>query len=297
MSNALHTVFLRGGLGNQFFQWLYALRLQEQGIDVVLDDSFIRPIVGNQAAGFTELSNVFRDLRVPIESRWKFLRRFEGLFVRIAYFMGLLQIERKVGFFGVKPMLHYGYYQEIDVPSDFIRHVIFDGLHPSFYCESHADFPRILLGRKYIAVHVRGGDYKGNEYNFQEIGVLSVDYYKRALSSLAGPDMPIVVVSDDDVRARQVFNEIDTNNRCILFLSDISEKSGNPLLALSVLLSSELVVCANSSFSAMGVYLNPNDSAVVPSPWFRGVTLAGFSPTRRYWKQVVSVFVQTRSEF
>ena len=69
MLDKSHAVFLRGGIGNQFFQWIYALHLMEQGNVVTLDDSFLRPINGNQAIGTVELDKVFKNLYMPITLR------------------------------------------------------------------------------------------------------------------------------------------------------------------------------------------------------------------------------------
>jgi hypothetical protein len=285
-----HAVFLRGGLGNQFFQWLYALHLQEQGIAVTLDDSFMKVITGNQALGHVELHKVFSDLHMPITSRLRHVGRAEPLYVRLAHAMGSLQIESRGRWLPGTPHLHYGYYQTSAHWTTSVSRKVFDRVRPEFRPKGHPAFPDSLRAKRYAAIHLRGGDYLQAGYNFIELGLLAPAYYARAIASPAVPGLPIVIVSDDDRRARRIIDVLTLTGREVHHLTDLTPAASDPMLALSVMLSADGLVCANSSFSAMSGYLNPHAVVARPSPWFRGASLTPVSPARQQWHAVASTF-------
>lgn len=288
--NRADIVFLRGGLGNQFFQWLYALGLQENGRSVVLDVSFLRKKNGNQAIGDLELTKIFNDLQMPIAARFSIIGRAEPLYVRIAHAASFLRIEGKRPILRGEPTQHYGYYQNSNCFTAAVSARIQRAIIPKYRSKSHELFPHKLSDSAYTAIHLRGGDYMQSGYNFVELGVLSKEYYRRALAAVGESTHPIVIVSDDERRARHIINELRMSALDIHYLSDISPDSKNPTLALSVMLSADELVCANSSFSAMCGYLNPRARVFFPSPWFRGKSLAGTSPALSDWHGLPSTF-------
>lgn len=102
---------------------------------------------------------------------------------------------------------------------------------------------------KQIVIHVRGGDYKNNKFHEQPL----TNYYKRCIESCKG-DM-FIVCTNDIPYAKQLIencNFIEENEVDTLYL--MSKAKG--------------VICANSSFSWWGAYLNPNRPIFIPSKWF-----------------------------
>jgi hypothetical protein len=290
MKNSVHTVFLRGGLGNQFFQWVYALSIQERGNSVSLDDSFVRPIVGIQAKGTVELKNVFFNLNMPVTNRLRYLKRAEPLLVRLAHSVGVLHMEGRPEVWPGKARLHYGYYQRQLECTEAVRQLVQGCLRLEFYPKAHPAFPNSLRTKKYAAVHIRGGDYKQAGYNSNELGLLAPPYYALALASPDIAQLPLVVVSDDNSRARRLIESLITPSQKVHYLSDLSTNASDSMLALSVMLSADGLICANSSFSAMAGYLNPKASIICPSPWFRGSSLKDISPTKPKWQHLASAF-------
>lgn len=290
MSGKSNVVFLRGGLGNQFFQWLFALSLQERGISTELDDSFIRVIPGNQALGRVELQKIFSNLYMPITSCMRALAKVEPIYIRLAHFLGYLRIEGMACWSPVSVRQHYGYYQSSSNWSDSVAQKVHSSISLSFQQKSGENIPHELRNQKYVAIHLRGGDYQQAGYNFTELGVLDASYYSKALSSPHLPDMPIVVVSDDVCRARRIIGGIITPGKKIFHLADITEFSSDPMLALAVMVNSDTLVCANSSFSAMCGYLNSRAKVLAPSPWFRGESLGHISPALPKWHLIASSF-------
>lgn len=288
----METIFLRGGLGNQFYQWVYALALQESGAPVCLDSSFVRKVAGNQALGEVELSKLFVDLRMPVTARFTRVGAFEPVFVRVAHAVSALQIEHRRKWLPLQPRLHYGYYQTGEYYSSAVAQAVSSRMHPGFSRSSNPLLPPQLVGSRYAAVHLRGGDYSSSGYNRTELGLLSTPYYREALARLSDSGLPIVVVSDDPPRARKIIDEAggSTHRQNILHLDGISPNSSNPLVALSVMLAAERLVCANSSFSAMSGFLNQGADIYYPYPWFRGKSLRTTAPVLSKWHPIPAAF-------
>jgi hypothetical protein len=277
-------VFLRGGLGNQFFEWLHALTLAESGAMIALDTSFLRKVRGNQAAGEVELSRFFTTLCLPlchVQGLW----RIEPLFVRAARILGLLRTD--VASSLEAPMVtryHYGYYQHPAHFSERARQQACQLLRPALRSP-----PTGLL--RYAALHVRGGDYATSRHNREQLGLLGGSYYRRALRALERdwPGLPVVVVSDDYAHARKMIEPLVYTDR-YSFLDHhlLGEETAEQ--ALQALLNAEVLVCANSSFSAMAGYLGVAQTVFAPAPWFCASKLLATDPSLPHWNRLDADF-------
>ncbi len=276
-------VFLRGGLGNQFFEWLHALALAESGADVALDTSFLRKVHGNQAIGALELAKVFTDLRLPLrhtEGLW----RAERIFVRAARLLGQLRNDAPTDQGRSRARYHYGYYQHPRHHSERALHQARELLRPAFRA-APAGLPR------YAALHVRGGDYAASRYNREQIGPLGAAYYRGVLQALERnwPALQWLVVSDDYAHARAMLSTLAAPGRC-LFLD--THLGGNETAdqALQALIHADVLACANSSFSALAGYVGRAHTVFAPTPWFRGAALAGSDPSLPVWHRLDADF-------
>jgi hypothetical protein len=101
-----------------------------------------------------------------------------------------------------------------------------------------------------IGIHIRGGDYKGNSYH--ELPLKK--YYQKCMSMC--PDSEFVVFTNDVPYAKS-----------ILACEIIQESEVNTLLLMS---KCKGLICANSSFSWWGAYLNPDRPIFMPSRWYNG---------------------------
>ncbi len=276
-------VFLRGGLGNQFFQWVYALSLHTNGQRVALDSSFLRKMRSNQATGQLELEKVFTELLLPIQQT-SGLWRVEHVATRIAKLLGLLQTEstslqtvQKVAPF------QYGYYQQAHHFTPQLQQQVHALVQPHF---RHKD-PRLT---HYAAIHIRGGDYATSRYNRNQIGKLSLTYYRRVFSILTQqyPHLIWLIVSDDYPWARHIARELQVTQA--IFLDTHLGGRETALDALKALRNADVLFCANSSFSAMAGYLGQTQTVYAPTPWFRGPRLAHVNPVMANWHPIESVF-------
>jgi hypothetical protein len=118
-----------------------------------------------------------------------------------------------------------------------------------------------------VAVHLRRGDYssKSNYHSF--FGTLSIDYYKRAIHEIKNKigDPKFFVFSDD----------IEWCKQNLTFLSDAEFVSHDSIVNASedlILMSlCEHQIIANSTFSWWGAWLNANENKIVIAPikWFQ----------------------------
>lgn len=276
-------VFLRGGLGNQFFEWLHALSLSERKQLVVLDTSFLRQVRKNQAAGRLELAEIFTDLQLALRHMPE-LWRIEPAFTRLARICGYLQTDAPIATPG-RGFLHYGYYQ-----------------HPRHFSTTAVKTARALLkpalrvadttlGR-YAAIHIRGGDYATSRYNREQIGLIAPEYYKRVFQKLSAqhPDLTWLIVSDDYRHARKLTDKTRSGGR-VVYLDQHLGRPETAQDALMAMLNAKVLCCANSSFSAMAGYLGDASHIYAPMPWFRGTELAHANPTQNTWHRVSAAFM------
>jgi hypothetical protein len=103
-----------------------------------------------------------------------------------------------------------------------------------------------------LAVHVRRGDYVGNERNYVPV---SPGYYREAMARF--PGMTPIVFTDDP-------------GWCSVNMRDplIVPRAARPEEHLILMSLCKRHIIANSTFSYWGAVLAGDDEVVYPSPWF-----------------------------
>jgi hypothetical protein len=109
------------------------------------------------------------------------------------------------------------------------------------------------IGNKFF-IHVRGGDYKGNQ--FHDVGLKQ--YYLTHIR--AHRNEKFVIFTNDIPYAKSLLPNIPI----------IQENEVDSLYLMS---KTKGCICANSSFSWWGAYLNPNRPIYFPSVWFNDSTM------------------------
>jgi hypothetical protein len=117
--------------------------------------------------------------------------------------------------------------------------------------------PKIGFGIKwnYTAIHVRRGDYVRQPQNHPS---LDGNYYKKAIDMI--PSEYYMIFSDDINWCKQNF----------IGSKFVFSEGRSPVEDLSLFLSCENAIIANSSFSWWGAWLNKNPSKkiIAPAQWF-----------------------------
>lgn len=118
---------------------------------------------------------------------------------------------------------------------------------------------KYLLGKKYIAVHIRRTDYKN--YGGEELGgldmTLPLSYYRNCLSLISDVDQyNVVFVSDDPEFARAEFGERENHYF----------ESNDEITDFQLLLNADKTIIANSSFSWWAAWLNTKPEKAIYAP-------------------------------
>lgn len=127
-----------------------------------------------------------------------------------------------------------------------------------------------VLPDRYIAVHIRRGDYIKPMHKIplmREFTRCQLEYYKSGIKLLRTvyPDCPLLICTDSPEWVKPLLSELEDNCKLAPIIENISPKYSD----YCVLYLANGVVISNSTFSWMAAYLNNNDNMVIcPSPWW-----------------------------
>lgn len=279
-------VQLRGGLGNQLFQYAAGVALADRlGSPLVFDTSLLpsnldvsgtvsrwpeqistfehegrvthigseTPLLKRFRAGFAGLERQLADVNIRFRRRSRVYARENGDDLKQFF---ALDRNPRVNAYCLEPRFFAGYESQI-------RASISRPVTPTDWFEreiTHVSEVRPII------LHIRRGDFLklGHIY-----GTLSPKFYVRAvtlLTQLIGGEREIWLSSDDPGGAIEDVCEFLTISRVIE-----APPSSPPIEALNVLASGSGLVAANSTFSWWAAFLgdiNPDFRAVFPRPLF-----------------------------
>lgn len=267
-------VRLKGGLGNQMFQYAAGRRLSElQGTNLKLDTSILPKVVrsyelghlsiredfatpqevialtGSDEKGLGRLGNRIRQMTVPYYQRPYFSEPH-----LTPYDPNILRTPREVCLEGYWQSEKY--FLEI---SNIIRKEFKIKDPPDPKNEKLAE--RITRTES-VSIHVRRGDY----LQLQEIfGNPTLDYYAKCVSMIGEKiQSPNFFIFSDDPQWTSSNLRVDHPTT---FVSQNDSKNYEDLRLMSLCKHN---IVANSSFSWWGAWLNSNDRKLVlaPTPWF-----------------------------
>jgi hypothetical protein len=225
------TVHLQGGLGNQLFQLGFLLYLRKVTGNHIFLDSLQSPTPHSKENYFD-----------TIFSKWKpYYNNKPTTAVhenpKLAYEDWKSKINKTV-----ENQKLIGYFQRWEytnpVRQEFIESLTFD----------ESILQKYNISSKFF-IHVRGGDYIGNSFHFVDLS----EYYKKCMANHPGEEF--VIFTNDIPYAKSLFPDIPI----------IQESEVDTLLLMS---RAKGCICANSSFSWWGSFLNQNRPIYFPSKWF-----------------------------
>lgn len=282
---------LKGGLGNQMFQYAcgYALA-KEYNTRQKIDLSFYKEIPMNNTKRYFELSsfNTLYEIANKSEieklkgTNKKFLKYYRNLTSK-AYtiFTDIYPIEK---YLGVKNLYLDGYFQSekffIKYRDDFLREFILKrDLETKEYKEVAN---KINIGKNTISIHIRRGDYVIDIKTAKHHGILDVEYYKKALAIINIKNPNIYVFSDDIDWVRENFKFLPRNT---YFVSKHKFTSAQEITLMSLCKHN---IIANSSFSWWGAWLNKNEDKIViaPKKWTKSMLFVNKSITPKDWYRI-----------
>lgn len=246
-------VKLRGRLGNQLFQYAFAISASKSlktfyFIDETPGEDFVER--------YFEFGTISRR---RIKSRF-LLTFFNRSKLDVVYQTGTDDIESIFG--KIKNNAFYdGYFQsekyfnlsQIEIKNNLKIKKRYKNLFEKKYPE--------LVNQKYIAIHCRLGDYLTWKHDIlnQENLSLPAQYYHNALATLQNSDkLPVVIVTDDP----ENFNFFYPS------LSKYTLISDSEIIDFQILSNATKVIISNSTFSWWAAYLNKIPDKVVLAPFF-----------------------------
>lgn len=257
------TICLNGRLGNQLFQYAFAVALSRRyRTFYVIDDSIYADSVKKYFEPISLTDN-------------KYMRRI----LRKYYSSKRLDVVVQTGFeemSGVHPLItdkkyYNGYFQSVQYIENILLIVkdVFR-IKPVYKQVFNAKYAHLFEQHKVLAIHCRVGDYVtwGGDILGGTNLVLPSSYYKNALALL--PDAhtyKIVVVTDDMAGAQEMFS----------FIPEKTIISDQEIIDFQMLMHANKLIISNSTFAWWAAFLNTKHAQVfAPEYWL------GFKVKKEY---------------
>ena len=273
-------VKMRGGLGNQLFQYAFGMYLKDYyKVQVFFDTGYYAE--SDSAHG---LKALVPELRVDNRYNWLFavlnkkkLYRFSNYlaswFYSLPLYINKLATEELWNLVQ-RNILFDGYWQHFPFPESLKTHIRWD--RSDEHCtETYLNLKQELATTKVTAVHIRLGDYLVGKAAVK-YAVCSSAYYKQAMHLLAGSTDEFWLFTNDVAKAEKEFATV-ANLRILPNLS--AEES----LRLMAQCANQII--ANSTFSWWAAYAATNGDAkvVAPQKWFRDERFNLKLPYPKHW--------------
>lgn len=267
-------VNLKGGLGNQMFQYALgrklalknntSLKLDVAGLERAnaLGDIY-RPFSLGGFAVQKELATPqeVTTLKYPYGSISKARRWFNFRVLRRTYITfdpAVLNYQDNV--------YVDGYFQSPRYFEDIRETLLADFTLDTPLSPAGATFLAQIKSTTSVAIHVRRGDYTKNPRVLAEFGVCSTNYYEAAIAHIKAtcPNPTFFVFSDDMTWVKE---NLSFGTDTVVY---VSHESLTDYQEHSLMSSCEHTIISNSTFSWWAAWLNQNPAKIVvaPTPWF-----------------------------
>lgn len=285
-------VRLQGRLGNQLFQYAFALNASAK-----LNTGFF-------IDQYTELSIVDKYFKNAAGNDHKLIPRlffgingyknFFNFYLRRAYFkniallkkLSIIEYNYETAAAAIElrnDILYQGYFQSESFFAEnkgLVRNKFV--LKDLFIDQFHSKYGNLYQNNRIVTVHIRRTDYLnlahlnlgGNDIS------LPPDYYKKAISEFNHKNAHFIFITDDADFVNQNFEEIE--NKTVSADTDIMD--------FQHLLNADICIIANSTFSWWGAWLNNKTEKIIYAPkYFMGWRIKKETPAGIYPKEWVQI--------
>ena len=270
-SNTLFVINIKGGFGNQLFQYNFANFLRDLGYKVKVDNSFFytavndldvtyrKEIINSKLFNFTNINRYEKYLIAKLTQLGNKKRfQFFSSFYENKIFKNVKEKDFSVGISYPKIIYCDGYWQDLNFVSDdfnFIKSSLMkiDVINDALMKE---------IEQNSFMLIIRRGDYIKMEQD------LKLDYYKKCLEiSRSITNSPIINIFTDDiqwVKSQEIFNDVN----CI---TGPEEDPENVLKLFSNMIQNQHYFVGNSTLSFFAALIGKkhNSKIYVAEPWFR----------------------------
>jgi hypothetical protein len=274
-------VNVNGGLGNQMFQYALgrALSLSKK----TKLRLYVKEVIDKDDHNGFELDNVFnisasiatnKDRKLVLGSRSshkliKLLRSKKLDFLRGGKYIVEKSFNYQSDVFDISDNIFIrGFWQSEKYFLEYRNTILQEFSFKSKLSEKNLAIKKQVQSCISVSIHVRRGDYISNPSANKVHGVLSEDYYKRAIDKLDIDGALFVFFSDDANWVKNYLAPIILNSDNFIVVDhNHANESYNDMRLMSLC---EHNIIANSSFSWWGAWLNtnPNKIVIAPKNWF-----------------------------
>ncbi len=273
---------LKGGLGNQMFQYAVAKGCLQNGENIYLDLSFVEKhnITTEEFTARSFELDIFPNINAQIISKFslniyggkskisKKLKKWHliqhSLISQHSHEFVDLNLRKKITYLD-------GFFQS----EKYFKHIRNELLHdfrfPHLGSKNELAEQKILASKNATAIHIRRGDYITNKAAAAYHGVLPISYYREALELLSQklniPTIEVFIFTND---IEWVKNNFKLSGSKLHFIEGNEGKDSWKDMALMTACKHHII--ANSSFSWWGAWLASRQGHVyAPNNWFSDI--------------------------
>ena len=263
---------IKGGLGNQMFQYALYIALKERGKKAILDTSYIYKEM--KGLGRSTIFDVFcLDHNYVVDNKiYNFLMRyFFSFFRNLTSFKKRIYREPSFGIYDENVWKLDNTFLDGQWQSEkyfsLYRKRILEAFTLKQSVDLNNELVKLILNKANctVSIHIRLGDYtsEGNQRNFGNI--CTAMYYRKAINHIRSLcNNPLFIVFSNDItKAKEIIA-----NENVIFADSTSERNG--WIDMWMMSKCRHNIIANSTFSWWAAWLNTNENKIVVAPqkWF-----------------------------
>lgn len=287
----MKVVKIKGGLGNQMFQYAFALYLKRTtGVEVLLDFSYFGHVsddkirqprllkynISNYVMQYS--GSKLNKIQQRFNSKsiiYKLLIVIQILFDKKYYFQKHRMFEsvEKIG----KHTYFDGYWQSYKYV-DFVKEEIISGLvTKQQYTTNLKEFIKKIQSCNSVFVGVRKGDYTKNKKSVNRFGLYKQDYYDTALKRIEQTiSKPTYYVFSNDIK--WVHKNLDFGQRDVVYIE--RELGFTDFEEFILMQNCKNAIIVNSTFHWWAAWLirNKDKKIICPKSWYADGTESDICP-------------------
>ena len=282
----MRIVNIIGGLGNQMFQYAFAIALKQRfpEEEVLVDTSHFNHLFIKEAKGYSlhngyEIDKVFPNAKLMKASPWQMMKLTwyvpNYVLSRVARRIlpkrktEYIQARNDIFTFQEEALTRTGdcYYEGNWESSKFFidcRAAVINAFAPGPANAENAHLISEMENTNSVALHVRRGDYiKSQKWS----GICTEEYYRKAIAEILsdGERHIFYVFSNDLPWCEEKILQLLTKHRVVMMTHNKGKQSCWDMFLMT---HCKDLIIANSSFSWWGAFLNTRNGRVVaPSKW------------------------------
>lgn len=264
-------VGMKGGLGNQMFEYALAYKIRKMGKEVYLDNYLFEHGIEKRPFELDLFPNIEYKISTEVLNE-KLRGKYESLIQKSLRMLNIRPKYYREVFHGYKKKVltwdnKYidGYWQTEKYIQDIREDILNVFSFPELQGEKNIDIAKRIVEGNSVSIHVRRGDYMNNIARYGNLG--EGQYYDDAIRYIESTvENPMFYVFSDDVEwAEKRFNK---SNYTVVDNKNTGKFSYVDMQLMSCCKHN---IIANSSFSWWAAWLNRNENKVVvaPSAWER----------------------------